>query len=80
MNYVIHLLENMLSNSVIMHVFMSLGHNGGNKCQKTMTTCKSFDTAVKLKYLGMAPTNHNTELSTICLIHILAFLGDNQQV
>jgi len=38
---------------------MSLEHNGGHKCQKTMTTCKSFDTAAKLKYLGMAPTNHN---------------------
>lgn len=145
MNYVIHLFNNMVSNSVTKYVFMSLEHNAGHKCQKTMIAGKSFDTAVKFRYLGMAPTNHNcmhtdimsnwnlgnvsyhlfqkllcshfllenikikkailwccmlpctllynlhhktnetllesnTQLSTICLIHILAFLGDNQQV
>lgn len=59
MNYVIHLFNNVVSNSVIMYVFMSLEHNAGHKRQKTMTAGKSFDMPAKFKYLGMAPTNHN---------------------
>lgn len=49
----------MFSNSVTMYVFMSPEHNAGHKRQKTMTAGKSFDTAAKFKYVGMAPTNHN---------------------